>query len=444
MTSGWWAGFAVRDITPATELHLAGFAAREQPALGVHDPLAVRVIAFGDGTRAAAIAVADLIGVDAAITDRVRERVGEALGDTLAYVAVAGTHTHGGPAVLRRALLGEVDDDYVEELVSRIADGVVAAYADRAPVVVRYGLAQERTVGKNRRDPGGVTDPDLPVIRFDDVESGRVRGLLCSYACHPVTLGPGNRSYTRDYPGYLVDQLSAACGGAPMLFLTGCCAQINTGHSAMDSIVGRGLEKRTFAEAERLGGVLAGMAAYTAHRIALPGGTPDALPAASLMSASARVTLPLTPVGRPDAETIAALERDAAELAQDASRHGEAVMAAAHLRWARTYDAAARDVETEVAVIALGEVAIVLLPGEIFVEFALELKRRFPHLHLVSVSYANDAIGYLPHRSAYATGGYEVDMAYRHYGFVGPYAIDAGEALVASVARLLERVSGAS
>ena len=444
MTSGWLAGVAVRDITPTRGLHLAGFAAREQPALGVHDPLAVRVIAIGDGTRTAAIAVVDLIGVDSAITGGVRDRVRDALGDALQYVAVVGTHTHGGPAVLRRALLGEIDDAYVEELVTRIADGVVAAYTDRAPVVVRYGLGQERTVGKNRRDPGGVIDPALPVIRFDDAESGRPRALLCSYACHPVTLGPENRAYTPDYPGYLVDRLSGACDRAPVVFLTGCCAQINTGHSAMDSIVGRGLERRTFAEAERIGGVLAGTAAHTAHRIAPPGGTPDALPAASLVTASMRTTLPLAPVGRPDPAAIAALERAAAELAGDASRYGEAVMASAHLRWARTHDAAVRQVDTEVAVIALGDVVIVLMPGEIFVEFGLELKRRFPHLHLVTVSYANDAIGYVPHRTAYEVGGYEVDMAYRHYGFAGPYAVDAGEALVASVSSLLEHVGGAA
>ena len=88
--------------------------------------------------------------------------------------------------------------------------------------------------------------------------------------------------------------------------------------------------------------------------------------------------------------------------------------------------------------VALGEVVIVLMPGEIFAELALELKRRFPHLHLVTVSYANDAIGYLPHRSAFEAGGYEVELAYRHYGFSGPYARHAGDALLAAVGDLLD------
>jgi neutral ceramidase len=442
MNATWWAGYAADDITPTSEQALAGFAAREQPALGVHDPLSVRAFAVGDGATAAAIAAVDLIGVDALITDAVRARVRGALGDALIYVGVVGTHTHGGPSVLRRALLGTVDDAYVDGLVVRIADAVVAAHRGRAPVVIRFGLGQERTVGKNRREPDGPIDADLPVVRFDDPERGRARFVLCSYACHPVTLGPGNRHYTRDYPGFLVDRLEHACG-APALFLTGCCGQINTGHSAMDSILGRGLEKRTYAEAERLGAVLAGMAAHTAHRIAPPGGAPDALPALSaggLRAGSARVRLPLTPAPRPSAQETAALERQAAELSSDPVRRGEAVMAAAHLQWARSHDPLSDHVDTEVALIALGNLAIVLLPGEIFVEFGLELKARFPELHLVTVSYANDAIGYLPHASAFAAGGYEVELAFRHYGFAGPYAPHAGDALLAAVGGLLEAV----
>lgn len=438
----WWAGFAVRDITPEQPLELSGFATREQPATGTHDPLSVRALAFGDGTGAAAIAAVDLLGVDAALTARVRERVRAAVGDALPYVAVIATHTHGGPAVLARALLGTVDDAYLDELVVRVADAVVAAYADRAPVLVRFGLAQERTVAKNRRDAAGPIDADLPVIRFDDPDTGHPRGVLCSYACHPVTLGPGNRAYTRDYPGFLVDRLSEAIGGAPAVFLTGCCAQLNTGHSAMDSILGRGLEKRTFAEAARIGGVLAGLAASTAHRIGPPGGVPDASPANGAWARSVRVQLPITPAGQPDAAAIAALERQVAALASEPTKRGEAAMAEAHLRWARTRAASeTTNVETEVAVVALGEIAIVLLPGEIFVEFALELKRRFPTLRLVSVSYANDAIGYLPHRSAFATGGYEVDLAYRHYGYPGPFAEEAGEVLVAAAAGLLTQLA---
>ena len=444
MTTTWWAGFAVHDITPARPLELAGFAARAQPALGTHDLLSVRALAVSDGARAVAIAVVDLIGVDAAITERVRERVHAAVGETLSYVAVVATHTHGGPAVLRRALLGMVDDCYVEELVSRIAAAVLQAFTERAPVVIRYGVGRERSVAKNRREPEGPIDHDLPVIRFDDPETGRPRGLLCSYACHPVTLGPDNRQYTRDYPGFLVDRLSAACCGAPVVFFTGCCAQLNTGHSAMDSILGRGFEKRTYAEAERIGGVLAGMAAHTAYRIGPPGGVPDARPEGGLWTRSARLRLPLTPAEHPDVAAVAALERQAAELASDPMRRGEAVMAEAHLQWARRHDPGAAHVDTEVAVVALGEVAIVLMPGEIFVEFALELKQRFRHLQLVSVSYANDAIGYLPHRSAFAGGGYEVELAYRHYGFAGPYAEEAGDALVASVAELLEQVGQAA
>lgn len=115
-------------------------------------------------------------------------------------------------------------------------------------------------------------------------------------------------------------------------------------------------------------------------------------------------------------------------------------MARAHVEWARSYDDSVSHVNTEIGAISLGEVAIVFLPGEIFVEMGLELKERFPEVKLITLSYANDAIGYLPHRTAFPAGGYEVEMAYRHYSLPGPYSESAGEVLVEEAATLLEEL----
>jgi neutral ceramidase len=63
--------------------------------------------------------------------------------------------------------------------------------------------------------------------------------------------------------------------------------------------------------------------------------------------------------------------------------------------------------EAEVMVIRLGDVAVVGLPGEIFCETGLAIRQASPAPHTLVVELANDAIGYLPPRRAFAQGGYE-------------------------------------
>lgn len=88
-------------------------------------------------------------------------------------------------------------------------------------------------------------------------------------------------------------------------------------------------------------------------------------------------------------------------------------------------------------VIALGDLCLAIYPGEVFVEFGLELKARFVGHQVIPLAYGNAAPGYLPHRSAYPQGGYEVVEAYRYYGQRAPFTAEAGERLQATMTRLV-------
>ena len=90
--------------------------------------------------------------------------------------------------------------------------------------------------------------------------------------------------------------------------------------------------------------------------------------------------------------------------------------------------------EVEVLAIRVGDVAVVGLPGEVFCEFGLQLKRRSPAAHTLVVELANDAIGYLPTREAFAQGGYEVTAGSTLY------APGAGEQLTDAAAALLQQL----
>ncbi len=61
--------------------------------------------------------------------------------------------------------------------------------------------------------------------------------------------------------------------------------------------------------------------------------------------------------------------------------------------------------------VTVGNLAIVGIPGELFVELGLALKATAHFAHTYVAGYCNDLIGYIPTRAAYAEGGYEVDTA---------------------------------
>ena len=89
--------------------------------------------------------------------------------------------------------------------------------------------------------------------------------------------------------------------------------------------------------------------------------------------------------------------------------------------------------QVEVQVIALGkDVAWVALPGEVFVELGLAIKKRSPFAHTFVVELANENIGYIPDRRSYAEGNYEPESA--------RCAPGSGEKLVQSALQLLSEL----
>ena len=75
-----------------------------------------------------------------------------------------------------------------------------------------------------------------------------------------------------------------------------------------------------------------------------------------------------------------------------------------HVHALKVLDVAGRQgkpLDAEVQVIALGdEVAWVALPGEMFVELGLDMKRRSPFKHTIIVELANGSVGYVPTKRA--------------------------------------------
>jgi hypothetical protein len=95
-----------------------------------------------------------------------------------------------------------------------------------------------------------------------------------------------------------------------------------------------------------------------------------------------------------------------------------------------------KPIDVEVQVIALGDdVAFVSLPGEIFVELGLAIKKASPFKHTFIAELANGSIGYIPNRAAYSEGNYEVVSARCAEG--------SGEMLVDAAIRTLRELKPA-
>lgn len=441
-------GVARAVITPPVGSEMSGFIARNSGMLGIHDHLYARAMIWSNGndTSRVVLLTLDLIGLDLLQVETIRQRIAARTAIPQEQIAVTTTHTHGGPSVMDGRLGGHVDHRYLDFMLQTATDVVEEAAKKLVPVTARFSIGSESTVGKNRRDLDGIIDPDVPVVRFDALD-GRVHAILLSYACHPVTMGADNYLATADYPGYTVRALEAVYPGAHLQFATGCCGQINTGHSAQDSVKGRGLERRTYAECQRLGHLIAGAALQASERGAAPVGVPlakvpDHSGNAQIKVLRSVVELPLLPVESPDTLCLYAEQyrKEATRLQHNGARTGEGLMYQAWAEWAEKISTDAHpphSIPSEVMLLTIGEISILLLPGEPFVELGLEIKQRAGHEALMVIGYSNGNPGYIPHRAAYETGGYEVAEAYRFYNYPSAFAPEAGEMLVEEALHLL-------
>jgi hypothetical protein len=79
------------------------------------------------------------------------------------------------------------------------------------------------------------------------------------------------------------------------------------------------------------------------------------------------------------------------------------------------YENQHRPDHAEVLVIRVGDVALVGLPGEVFCEIGMELRRCSAAPHTLVAGLSGDAIGYLPTQESFAQGGYEVTTGSTFY-----------------------------
>lgn len=126
-------GCAKVNITPPIGFNLAGFGARVKPSDDIADELYSKALVLDDGQNTIAIVCNDLVGIPLKITTQIREIVKEKIGIPEKNVFICATHTHWGPKIAERDIIGakvpdnKPDKFYVQTLAKKVAGSVLIA-----------------------------------------------------------------------------------------------------------------------------------------------------------------------------------------------------------------------------------------------------------------------------------------------------------------------------
>ncbi len=243
-------GFGKAEITPRTNVLLAGYAA-ERLSTKIHDPLFSKCLVYKDEVSSFVMIVLDLISADETLTKSILDRLSK-YGVTKEELDVQATHTHSGPMGvtnnLKGALVGfdSVFGVHDEKIINLILDGVENSYLNAVDNLDSYELYKFSTlingVGSNRTDdklPG-----DKLLTGFIFKQSNGNNNLLYNYSCHPTVLAADNLEISADFPGAVAKQLNEY---KEVIFINGSSGDISTRYNRK----GKG-----FAEVERFASII--------------------------------------------------------------------------------------------------------------------------------------------------------------------------------------------
>lgn len=396
------------DVTPPL-----GYQMAYDPVIRV-DELTLRcrgIVLLGDFQPIVLCSV-DWIGIANEAHDAFRAALATAAGTIPDRVAVQTLHQHDSPYVdftteriLRQAGatdLGPFDGRFAREVIVRAADAVKSSLERAVPVShAGWGKADVVEVASNRRilgpdgkvkvtrftatrdpavraEPEGTVDHEVNVVSFWNGD--KPVAVLSYYATHP-------QSYYRtgipspDFPGIARFIRQQSVPSAVHIHFTGAGGNVGAGK------YNDGSPDNRMALALRLAD---GM------KRAFDSSAKKEVTSKDIQWSSSRVALPL-------AEHLQ--EAKYRPMLADAAKNPKAaVEAASKLAW---FERCKSGHQIDITMLSLGDVRILNMPGELFVEYALAAKAMRPDLHVAMAAYGDDGPCYIGTAIAYEQGGYE-------------------------------------
>ncbi len=399
---GWKAGLATIIITPEEPVWMAGYGIRDRPSEGILHDLWAKALALEDAQGNLIVLITtDLLGFPRKISNRIRDQLAIHYGLERSQIVLSSSHTHGGP-VLMDALFDiypfgpehiEVIRRYSEDLEKKIVELTGKAIDSMVPAGLYSQNGVVRFQVNRRNNPvatlfretelKGPIDHSVPVLKVTG-PSGELMAVVFGYACHPTTLV--GYQFSGDYAGFAQIEIERLHPGAVAMFFQGAGAD-------MDPV-----PRRTIPLARQYGRELAA----AVDRV-LQEEMKELEPA--IFTAYSEVDLMFS--NPPGKEELTKLKNEETGYRQ---------------RWAANQ--LARLAEDQplpssypypVQIWKLGDQPIMILGGEVVVEYALELKKLFGY-EIFVMGYANDVMSYIPSETVLQEGRYEGESAQMVYG----------------------------
>lgn len=445
---------------PLTAPHASWGAQTHVLADGVETELWATALVVDDGATLAAWIDLDIVIITREENDAIREVVAAAIGTTADKVRVSVTHNHAGPppSTWNWTKQGqEALDGYFRLLPEYAAGAARVAFNTLKPARIGVGSGESR-VAINRREISpegrpvtgvnfdGVIDPEVFVARIDGLDGSPIAAVV-GYTMHPTTLGPRNRKFSADWPGYLKRTVESLTG-ATCLFAQGATGDVGPGPEGWTD---------KFEVIKKLGAMVGCEAARTYFEMSLPAvsyrhervwesGAPLSVWAADPQpDAPVRVRVESRNVELSVRELLTVEEAQAAADEIQAKLDGlkaanapKAEIEAATFVAKRAYMGLERALTysgkatapVELQLFQIGPMVIIGTEGEPFVQIGLDIKSRSPFAGTWFAGYTNGWSGYIPTEEAYPIGGYEVDIT--------PFAPVAANEMVEAAVAMLE------
>jgi neutral ceramidase len=417
-------GYGKSDITPPVGTPLDG-TPRARLSQYLHDPLWVKALWLENDHGRALLLSIDLVSYPPHWPHDLRVQLAATLPVPFEAIVLSLTHTHAGPAI-GPDVAWPGKEAYETYLQQQVIQAACAAALTAIPSRIVYAQAVRDDLSHNRRYvtqrgdvvthpspddhplyPDGPIDPEIQAIFITD-EAGKLKNALVGFACHPTTL-IREHAISADYPYWIEQTLKHNLDSTiEMLFFPGALGDVAEGSdpAIRDTMLGPTLAEHLGTE---LGRAIVEAFRQRAHEI---------VPMLSIRTTTVQVpTIPLNPARQQWAATVLGAPegyhewqiRDARLISQLASSWPDALTA-------------------EIVLIALGDLGLYGIPGELFCWYGLQLKSQSQFAHPFIVSLANERIGYIADRVFPSKDSFNQVLAFtkRRFG----HQDDAGERIV--------------
>ncbi|MDO5581870.1 MAG: neutral/alkaline non-lysosomal ceramidase N-terminal domain-containing protein, partial [Planctomycetia bacterium] len=410
-------GTAQADITPPVPFRMAGYFS-ERPSTGTSDPLYAKAMAFRQGSNTAVFVICDLISIGTVHSDPIRKNISEQTGIPKSAIVVAVTHSHTGPLYYgalhdhlhEKAIREKGKDpleilDYSKLLISQATQAAVDAFKNLKPASLAVGKAHVEDLSFNRRfhmrgpgpvvfnpgfnnknllRPAGPVDPEVCCALFSDLKTGKPIASFTNFALHLDTTG--GTLYSADYPFYLSEVLKEKYGKSFFsLFGTGTCGDINH----LD-FAGNRPRLKAPAIGERLGKIVA-----------------DSFDKNKGLSAPDLAVLEKTALWPRQQFTEQEMKEAKSKMDEVFDQKGPFLERVKHTK-IHMLSTREKEIMLDIQVVQIAkDFAVVALPGEVFVDLGLAIKKGSPFKNTMVIELSQTSVAYVPTKKAFAEGSYE-------------------------------------